>query len=684
MAPFNTPQAFGIKFLGNTTDNVTGTAGVLPISGWTNIANASFTAGTIYSSDGSVSATLTRSGPGMANTWNSGALSDGGNGSLMDGYNDCQGGSPATNVISGLTGAVYDVYIYSGGDNPRPNSATDYLPNFTVNGTIYYVSTLKGYDAMLQTIECVPTSQNSDAYPSPLVAGCYLKISGVVPMGGTITIVGNADSLTYRSPLNGIELVRVGNLPQIMSPPVAHRCYTNGVVQFQAQAEGASPLGYYWVKNWEPLSDGGTISGSQTSSLTLTNLALTDAANYAVVATNSFGWVTSSVANLNVVVESQADAAFEAWIAAYCVTNGTQVYIVNNTTNRNFSFMWQQAYMICMIEDTYNRTQSPDQKRLINSLLNTFTWQNKSDLTWDGWDDDMEWGTIALAKGYPITGSVVALNSAIFNWNAVMSRGWDDVFGGGIWETTAKDYTSSKVVLCNCPQIIAGMTLYQITGQTNYLDTCETIYAWTRANMFVATAAQATNGMNVGQVNEGVQYANTNNTGEELKPSNNSYNSGLFAMSGALLYQVTSQTQYLADAILAANQKVNNEPVMNEDHVANGDFGGEQMVRGVVLISSQNQSNLWPTYWPWLQAQCNAAWNGRNDVNVTWNNWTAATPNSALDSMETEAAVLVQQMVPTTVPGLISTTNKLNGRIIGTSGPGTMTATPSPMSLMAT
>ena len=137
IAPVSILQSFGIKFLGNTTDAVTGTAGVLPISGWNNIADATYTVGTIYSSDGTVSATLTRSGPGMANTWNSGAFSDGENDSLMDGYQDAgQNGGPATNVISGLAGSAYDVYLYTGGDVARPSSGTDYLPNYTINGII--------------------------------------------------------------------------------------------------------------------------------------------------------------------------------------------------------------------------------------------------------------------------------------------------------------------------------------------------------------------------------------------------------------------------------------------------------------------------------------------------------------------------------------------------------------------
>jgi len=110
---------------------------------------------------------------------------------------------------------------------------------------------------------------------------------------------------------------------------------------------------------------------------------------------------------------------------------------------------------------------------------------------------------------------------------------------------------------------------------------------------------------------------------------------------------------------------------VNEDHVANGDFGSEQLLRSVVLIASQNQNNLWPAYWPWLQVQSTAAWDERRtDLNLTHNNWTTTTPagTNNLDSMESECAVLVQQIAPTNIPGFVNCTNKFSGSIIGTSG----------------
>ena len=594
-----------------------------------------------------MAATLTLSGTGAAYTYNSGAYSDGGNSSLMDGYQDAQTGAPATDVISGLTGAAYDVFIYAGGDNPRPNSGTDYLPNYTVNGTTYYAATLKGFDAMLQIVQSLPASQNSDAYPTTQTAGQYLKISSVVPVDGKITITANSDSLTYRSPLNGIELVSVGKAPQVMVPPASHRLYTGGTAQVQVQAEGANPLAYQWRQNGTNLIEGGRISGSQSDSLTITNLALTDKGNYEVVIANSYGSVTSSVANVSVVVETTADAAFEDWVSAYVVTTNYQTAVFYSLITRHANnTMWQQAYQIWMVNDVYDCTHSPDQEQLISALINTFMHTQGLTLTSDDWDDDCEWSELALIRSYETTGNVMALYSAISVWNAIYNRGWNDVFGGGILEQIGY---GSKDALSNYPEIIAGLHLYAITGQTNYLTTCQTIYNWAWTNLFIATPAQATNGMRLGQVNEGVDYATTNQTGMKVLVSDNSYNSGLFAMAATLLYQATGNTQYLSDAILAANQKIGEEPILNEST-----FGEEILVRGAAMIASQNNYNLWPAYGPWLQKNAAAAWNERRtDLNLTWDNFTSPTPGGTnnLDAIDAECAVLVQQMALTWIPG---------------------------------
>src|SRR5450432_3235292 len=126
-------ESFGINFLGSATgDPVTSTAGVVPIPGWTNIANGTYTSGTILSSDGSLSATLSLGG-NSANTWHSGSAADGANSSLLDGYMDIGNSGPGTAVISGLTGAAYTVYVYTEPDTARPGNGGDWLPNYSAN-----------------------------------------------------------------------------------------------------------------------------------------------------------------------------------------------------------------------------------------------------------------------------------------------------------------------------------------------------------------------------------------------------------------------------------------------------------------------------------------------------------------------------------------------------------------------
>src|SRR5208282_922022 len=74
--------------------------------------------------------------------------------------------------------------------------------------------------------------------------------------------------------------------------------------QLTAQASGDPnvPLSYqWWVEGkgvYAPLVDGGQISGSQTITLTISNLSLANGTNYYVVVTNVHGAVTSSVATL--------------------------------------------------------------------------------------------------------------------------------------------------------------------------------------------------------------------------------------------------------------------------------------------------------------------------------------------------------------------------------------------------
>ena len=315
-------HSFGINFIGNTGDTVTNSAGVVPITNWNNISAATFTSGSIQSSDKTLSATLALSGAAAAGSWHSGATSDGGNGSLQNGYIDGGssngGGTAITNKISGLTEGPYTVYLYIYGDASHPADGGQWLPSYSINGTPYFAPSLgkatSTWDSTSTTVggtfngfiraSTFSTNFNS-ASAAPSNFGNYIEIDNVSPVTGVIEIVSEASSQSWRSPLDGIEIVGTANLPVTSAPlisPTNNPVYAGTPVSLSELATGQNPLFYQWR------TDGGTggartnIPGEHATNL----LAATDgwapgAYHYDVIVSNSVGVSTSTVATLNLV-----------------------------------------------------------------------------------------------------------------------------------------------------------------------------------------------------------------------------------------------------------------------------------------------------------------------------------------------------------------------------------------------
>jgi alpha-tubulin suppressor-like RCC1 family protein len=88
--------------------------------------------------------------------------------------------------------------------------------------------------------------------------------------------------------------------PVISGQPANQATLNGATVLFSVTALGQPPLSYQWQENGINLTDGGNVSGTATSTLTLTNVQTSDAGAYSVVVTNAFGSITSSNAVLTV------------------------------------------------------------------------------------------------------------------------------------------------------------------------------------------------------------------------------------------------------------------------------------------------------------------------------------------------------------------------------------------------
>jgi hypothetical protein len=331
------------------------------------------------------------------------------------------------------------------------------------------------------------TLLNTTVYPPPVAYGNYIEIDNVTPIGGVVTISAGSDTRTWRSPLNGIEIVARSNAPKIKAQPASLGLYNGGQAQFSVAVEGAAPLSYNWRKNGATLSDGGNIYGSTTNSLTVTDLTLADTGDYDVVMTNSFGSATSVVTHLEVVLETTADTAIDAFNKAYLIQTNGLTYYASSLTNRGPDGTWTMCLDIQGEEDAYERTQSPQQRQLINSLLTTFLIQTPPPWSWDGWNDDIGWFSLALVRGYQMTGNANFLNAAEYGFNFAFTRGWDTNYNsGGIWEEQpANDSGAPGKNPLACDSLLQTVCmLYQSTSNAVYLAQAEQIYSWVRTNLF--------------------------------------------------------------------------------------------------------------------------------------------------------------------------------------------------------
>ena len=90
------------------------------------------------------------------------------------------------------------------------------------------------------------------------------------------------------------------NSPYFITQP-SSQTVTNGTsLTFSATVGGQPPLNYQWLFNGTNLPAGGNVSGTTSNVLSITAATTNNAGNYQLVATNSYGSVTSSVAVLTV------------------------------------------------------------------------------------------------------------------------------------------------------------------------------------------------------------------------------------------------------------------------------------------------------------------------------------------------------------------------------------------------
>ena len=239
------------------------------------------------------------------------------------------------NTFSGAVGTPFstNVTVSIGGGNSAASSDYLYVSSAGVNSPL-----------LLNNQSTTLTMPPGLTFTAAWVNGASTiggKITGTPTSAGTfpttVTIVSPGNASLSQAITITITGQTVATAPSITTQPIGASIAAGKNATFTVGAGGTAPLNYRWSKNGSPLADGGNLSGSGTTTLTVANVAATDAGNYSVTVTNTVGSATSSSATLAVILPPGITTQPLAQNAA---AGGSATFSVVTTGTTPLSFSW--------------------------------------------------------------------------------------------------------------------------------------------------------------------------------------------------------------------------------------------------------------------------------------------------------------------------------------------------------
>ena len=379
------------------------------------------------------------------------------------------------------------------------------------------------------------------------------------------------------------------------------------------------------------------------------------------------GGLVATPQNASALEIRDAEAMYTAFNNAFLVRAGSDVFYKAALNDGKPDGTWAASLDILGAEDAYERTGDPAKKTLINDLLTTWLRNTPPPWSWDGWNDDIGWFSLALVRGYQMTGNANFLAQAKYGFDYAYGRGWDTQYnGGGIWEENPEyaarenpPRDAAKEPLSNDSLGKVACMIYQSTHDAGYLNKCRQIYDWVWTHLY---------NPGTGAVNARIDKNGNVNT------STTAYNQGTFADYANLIYEITGDTNVYNDAKRAIDYARNNLTV-------NGVFSNgadylntwaDEMARGAGHFVRDNRQ--WDSYYSWMVQNADAIQaNRRSDLGITGNAWDRPTPtDNTMSANKFVSATAWLQFTPASRPnnigGIHVITNQKTGLAVDSAG----------------
>ena len=190
--------------------------------------------------------------------------------------------------------------LYAANDAPERDPA-NYVLEGSDNGTVW---TLISSNAVT-----LPDTRNAAGLAlDPLTQSVrqvkFANTNGYSTYRWYLTRIKGSANLMQIGEVELLGVLDTSGFPSFVTSPASKKAYQGSSATFDVTVNGTPTPTVSWRKgtngNYVTLVNGGNISGAQSTSLTINNLAFSDTADYVAVASNSSGSVTSLVARLTV------------------------------------------------------------------------------------------------------------------------------------------------------------------------------------------------------------------------------------------------------------------------------------------------------------------------------------------------------------------------------------------------
>jgi hypothetical protein len=255
----------------------------------------------------------------------------GNNNIIVTAYNPCGNSGPSSNLVVNVN-SFNGVTVPAATQSVCSNGSISVVGTLTGNATSGTWTAQNGSFSNIVTSTTNPILVSATYTPAITIGSDILKITTNTPTGGGCPNVAGTATIN----------LTVNQAVAISSQPVATQTLCSGsTATFSASATG-SGLTYQWQKGGVNLVNGGTISGATSSSLSLTNITTTDAANYRVVVSGAAP-CSAITSNISALLVNQIIAIGTQPTTTQFVCSGTAASLNVVATGTSLTYQWRKG-----------------------------------------------------------------------------------------------------------------------------------------------------------------------------------------------------------------------------------------------------------------------------------------------------------------------------------------------------